>query len=126
MPQVEPSKKIKRGKGSQSTGGGSAALKVLSYLAPRHTEALQVLASLQLSNKSNPVLYDTLRDECIKKMLTSSDVNLRNILKELTDHKIICSGKDKEGNELVFVPSEIPVDDILNFKLQGNNQLAGK
>lgn len=96
-------------------------MKVLAYLAPRHTEALQALASLQLSNESNPVSYGTLRDECVKKMLTSSDVNLRNILKELTDHKIVGSEKDKEGNELLFVPSEIPIHDILNYKLQGNN-----
>lgn len=117
MPQEESSKKIKRGKGSQTTSGGSAALKVLAYLAPRHTEALQALASLQLSNESNPVLYGTLREECVKKMLTSSDVNLRNILKELMDHKIVGSEKDTEGNEVLFVPSEIPLRDILNFKL---------
>lgn len=126
MPQEESSKKIKRGKGSQTIGGGSAALKVLAYLAPRHTEALQALATLQLSNKSNPVSYNTLRDECVKKMLTSSDVNLRNILKELTDHKIVGTERDKEGNELLFVPSEIPIRDILNFKLQGNNHLTNK
>lgn len=120
IPQGESSKKSKRGKGSQSTSGGSTALKVLAYLAPRHTEALQALASLQLSNGSNPVSYGTLRDECVKKMLTSSDVNLRNILKELMDHKIVGTEKDKEGNELLFVPSEIPIHDIMNFKLQGS------
>lgn len=90
---------------------------MLAYLAPRHTEALQALASLQLSNSLKSISYATFRDECIKKMLTSSDMNLRNILKELSDHKIVGTERDKEGNEMVFVPSGIPIHDILNYKL---------
>ena len=132
MPQSEVSKKSKKQKGGiQSRIDDGSALKVLAYLAPRHTEALQALASLQLSNSlkstrpipigrkdaSGSISYVAFRDECIKKMLTSSDMNLRNILKELSDHKIVGTERDKDGNEMVFVPSGIPIHDILNYKL---------
>ena len=118
MPQTEGSKKAKKRKGIQSGAASSAVLKVLGYIAPRHTEALQALASLQLANSSNPVLYSTFRDECTKKMVTSQDTQLRNILKELSDHKMIASDKDNEGNELVFIPDGIPIHDILTYQLQ--------
>lgn len=117
MPHTESSKKVKKRKGSYNVGSGSAALKVLAYISPKHTEVLQVLATLQLSSSPNSVSYDTFREECEKKMLISSDLSLRNILKELIDHHIVGLERDKKNNELVFVPSTVPIHDILDFKL---------
>ncbi|KAL7541712.1 hypothetical protein ACHAXR_011180 [Thalassiosira sp. AJA248-18] len=117
LPQSESSKKAKKGAGKRKHGTGAAAeaLKVLACLAPRHTEVLQLLATLQ-ANSSNSILYSILREECIKKMLTSSDTSLRTILKELFDHNIVASKKDDEGIEHLFVPSAIPIHEILSFK----------
>ena len=116
MPQAVSSKKVKRKNGSKIIGGDSAALKVLACLAPRHTEVLQALATLQHSSASKAVSYGMLRDECTRKMLPSSDAVLRNILKELSDHRIVALERGEMGNEIVCVPSEI-LRDILNFKL---------
>lgn len=115
MPQAVSSKKVKRKNGGQIIGGDSVALKVLACLAPRHTEVLQALATLQHSTESKVVSYGMLRDECTRKMLPSSDVVLRNILKELSDHRIVALERGEMGNEIVCVPSEI-LRDILNFK----------
>ena len=111
LPQTESSKKIKK-RGIQNYGSAAAVLKVLAYLAPRHTEVLQLLADLQLS-RSGSISYHTLRDECVRKMLTATDSNLRTIMKELFDHKIIGSEKDDNGVEQIFIPSAIPLEDIL-------------
>lgn len=48
-------------------------------------------------------------------MVTSSDVQLRNILKELSSHNIVESKKDTDGIEIVFVPEGIPINDVLNW-----------
>lgn len=117
LPNTESSKKVKKNKGNQKPGAATAILKVLAYLAPRHTEVLQGLAALQLSNSSNSVSYNILRDDCMKKMLTSSDTQLRNIIKELSDHNMMGSEKDDEGIEQTFIPSTIPLQDILDWKL---------
>ena len=114
MPQTEETKKVKKRKGTY-VGADSAALKVLASLAPRHTEALQALASLQLANSSNPVSFTSFLDECRKKMVTSSDGNLRTILKELSSHNIVESKKDTDGSEIVFVTEGIPINDVLNW-----------
>jgi len=113
---MEATKKAKKSAGKQKYGSASAVLKVLAYLAPRHTEVLQLLASMQLKSASKTVPYGSWMNECLKKMLTASDTNLRTIMKELFDHKMIGSDKDSEGIEQIFVPSSIPLEDILNFK----------
>jgi len=115
LPQTESSKKVKKSR-NQKPGAATAVLKVLAYLAPRHTEVLQALASLQFASSSNTTSYGTLRDDCLQKMLTSSDTNLRNIIKELSDHKIIASERDDNGIEQMFIPSPISLQDILDFK----------
>jgi hypothetical protein len=115
MPQTVLSKKVKKRNGSQVSGEDSAALKVLSCLAPRHTEVLQALATLQYSKASEVVSYGMLRDECTRKMLPSSDTVLRNILKELSDHRIVALERGEMGNEIVCIPSGI-LSDILTLK----------
>jgi hypothetical protein len=115
MPQTALSKKAKKRNGSQVLGGDSAALKVLSCLAPRHTEVLQALATVQYSSALEAVSYGMLRDECTRKMLPSSDAVLRNILKELSDHRIVALERGELGNETVCIPPGI-LPDILNFK----------
>jgi len=118
MPHASSAKKVKKGHDRRIIGGDSAALKVLACLAPRHTEILQALASLQQhSSVSEAVSFGMLRDECTRKMLPSSDAILRNILRELSDHSICSLERDNRGNETVCVPSDL-LPDILNFKLK--------
>jgi hypothetical protein len=118
MPHASSAKKVKKGHDRRIIGGDSAALKVLACLAPRHTEILQALASLQQhSNVSEAVSFGMLRDECTRKMLPSSDAILRNILRELSDHSICSLERDNRGNETVCVPSDL-LPDILNFQLK--------
>jgi len=116
MPQTESSKKVKKSKGNEEPVTDTAVLKVLTYLAPRNTEVLQVLAALQLSSSTNSISYNELKDGCLRKMLTGADQNLKNIIKELSDHKMIGQGRDAEGIKQVFVPPAIPLQDIINFK----------
>ncbi|KAL7552718.1 hypothetical protein ACHAWF_015950 [Thalassiosira exigua] len=116
LPQAESSKKAKKiAAGELKDGSTPAVLKVLVYLAPKHTVVLQSLASLQLSSSSQSVSYQMLRGECARKMLTVSDSVLRSIMKELLDHKIMGLRKDDEGIEQIFVPLSIPLKDILDF-----------
>ena len=116
LPQAEASKKVTKITGKRKHGAGAEALKVLEYLAPRIKEVLQLLATLQVGNAHHPIPYTMLRQECTKKMLTGSDANLRSFLKELADHNMVVSEKGDDGIEHMFVPSTIPMHEILSFK----------
>ncbi|KAL9181637.1 hypothetical protein ACHAXT_010442 [Thalassiosira profunda] len=118
LPQTEQSKKAKKSAGKQRSGAAPAVFKVLDYLAPRHTEALQALATLQLSNPS--ISYQAFRDECVRKMLAANDSALRSILKELIDHNIIASEKVR-GVEFLQVPAGIRLHDIITYKAKQPN-----
>lgn len=113
-PQTTIAKKKQKITGTHKTG--VAVLQVLSSLAPRHTEVLQQLVAIQQANANNLTPYADLKQACVKKMITSSDTLLRNILNELSDHNIIYSEKDEDGNECLYVPSQLPLNDIVNFK----------
>ena len=113
-PQTTTVKKNQKIRSTQKRG--VAVLQVLSSLAPRHTEVLQLLVSMQQNNANNVTLYSSLKEDCQAKMITTSETSLRNILTELCDHEIIISKKDDDGNECLYVPSQLPHDDIINFK----------
>ena len=50
-------------------------------------------------------------------MLTSSDSNLRNMIKELYDHGIVSANTNDEGVEQIFIPhSSKLLQEILEFK----------
>lgn len=113
LPQHNSEKKSKRIK-TKYKSSVSSALAVLKCIAPRHTEVLQVLARLQNTSSSKPTSYSTLKEECVKKMLTSSDTALKGMLKELVDHKIIvaCEARDP----VYYIPHHFPLRDILAYK----------
>lgn len=89
---------------------------MLSSLAPRHTDVLQLLVGIQQNNANNLTSYSALKEVCMKKMITTSEGNLRSILKELLDHELIVSEKDEGGNEYLHVPSQQALNDIANYK----------
>ena len=113
-PQTTISKKNKKITSIQKRG--VAILQVLSSLAPRHTETLQLLVAMQQNNANNVIPWASLKKECTKKMITKSDGTLRDILNELSDHGIINSTKDEDGNECLYVPSQVSINEIINFK----------
>ena len=113
-PQTTITKKNKKITSIQKRG--VAILQVLSSLAPRHTEVLQLLVAMQQSNANKTTPYVSLKKACMKKMITKSEATLRDILNELSDHEMIISKKVEDGNECLYVPSQIPLDDIINYK----------
>ena len=114
VPQTTITKKNKKITSIQKRG--VAILQVLSSLAPRHTETLQLLVTMQQNNANNVTPWASLKKECTKKMITKSDGTLRDILNELSDHGIINSTKDEDGNECLYVPSQVSINEIINFK----------
>ena len=80
---------------------------VLRSLAPRYSETLRLLASLQLADKSteeNGVEYGSFRVQCQSKMFVTSDNALRLMLSELNDHDIVAFKIGTEGKEHVCIP----------------------
>ena len=118
-PQTTITKKKQKITNTQKTG--VAVVQVLSSLAPRHTEVLKHLVSIQQNNANNLTSYSALKEVCMKKMTTKLESNLRSILKELLDHEIIVSEKDKDGNERLYVPSQLALNDIANFRHKQHN-----
>lgn len=113
-PQTSVAKKKQKITSTQKTG--VAVLQVLSSLAPRHTDVLQLLVGIQQNDANNITSYSALKEVCTKEMITKSEGTLRSILKELLDHDIIVSEKDEGGNEFLYVPSQQALNDIANFK----------
>ena len=113
LPQLNSEKKSKRIK-TKYKSTVSSALAVLKCIAPRHTEVLQTLARLQNTSSSKPTSYSTLKEECVKKMLTSSDTSLRGMLKELIDHRIVVKVEDER--DVYYIPHHFPLQDILRYK----------
>mmetsp|Transcript_14560 Transcript_14560/g.42654 ORF Transcript_14560/g.42654 Transcript_14560/m.42654 type:complete len:641 (-) Transcript_14560:261-2183(-) len=118
----------------------SGILKVLSAIAPRHTECLQVLASLQRGTRGRHALdsvgnerskakypsndreagvtYKEWMGRCVKEMKAKSDHALREMLRELMDHGVVEKDRDFElETEMVRIPfSDVVLSLILNFK----------
>lgn len=100
-----------------------AVAKVLESLAPRHAEVVQLLATLQRSRNSEPVSFATLKSQCASKMLTSSDSQLRNMLKELSDHGIVSVRTDEEtAKQIVCIPHKDMVQEIFDFRYSRRKQ----
>jgi len=113
-----PMKAIK--KRQQDTGSSDAAVNtVLRSLAPRHAEALKLLASLQAPKQPKNyeeqdlrrtevseygVEYQGFRSLCQGKMFVNSDGNLRTMIRELGDHDIVAMSHGIDGKEYVYIP----------------------
>jgi hypothetical protein len=113
-PQLTAVEKTKKVTSTLKTG--VAVLQVLASLAPRHTEVLQQLVTIQLENAGKSTPYAALKEVCMKKMITAKDETLRQVLNELSDHAIIDSEKDDGGNEFWYVQSNTSIRDIVHFK----------
>jgi origin recognition complex subunit 2 len=85
----------------------SRVMNVLQNIAPRHTEMLQILATLQLDQQERSggkwVEYGLFRDQCLSCYLASKELLLRPLLMELKDHRLIQS-KLVEGLERLSIP----------------------
>lgn len=111
-----------------------AIFTVLASLAPRHTEALQQLASLQANqlaaaarqnsnktrtnkNDSSWVKYKTLYRQCQHKCVVAADEQLRRFLQELKDHGVVeqSSGDDAEVLSYRIPHAAQTLKDILEF-----------
>lgn len=78
---------------------------VLSSLAPRVTEALQQLASLQVAKVAQGEMwvgYKALLRQCMHSCVVSTDNALRNFLKELSDHGIVEQSSSVDTSALSF------------------------
>lgn len=105
-----------------------AIFTVLSSLAPRHTEALQQLASLQANQlaatsrentneDSSWVPYKALFRQCQHKCVVHADEQLRRFLQELKDHGVV---EQSSGDDAQVLSYRIPhgtqtLRDILHF-----------
>lgn len=88
---------------------------VLASLAPRITEVLKQLASLQLDTGEDWIDHTDLLKKCQLKMCVNTDSQLRVYLRELCDHGIVAS---EYGSPLTYrIPySEIKLNQILNYQ----------
>lgn len=90
--------------------------KVLKSIAPKHTAILKMLGDLQLSkntqgNTSNSDRYDFVsytewKKMCFEALLVNKETELKHMLKELTDHRIIELRTDRSaGRDYVCIPT---------------------
>jgi len=100
----------------QSTG----IQNILRSLAPRHAEVIKELASLQLAqfeqNGQTLIPYKTLFKNCQRNMFISSDLALRNVLRELEDHHIVEYQQQDEG-EMIYIQFDVDMlKTIIDFR----------
>jgi origin recognition complex subunit 2 len=86
---------------------------VLTTLAPRHAEVLQLLASMQATTKA-PVNYRDFLETCSAKYMVVSDQQLRLLMTELTDHGLV-ERLVTNGRGMVHIPDSDKVQEILNY-----------
>ena len=93
--------------------------KVLKSLAPKFEQILKILGKLQLSKfeegesgggNSNQfshfVDYKEWKSKCFDKIITNKEGELKNMMKELIDHKMIERRVDEsEGKEYIRIPA---------------------
>jgi len=101
---IDTEKKHKRTQ--QQMLDGDFTKRILQYLAPRHTESLQVLARMQLqlaqtqkSKTTTPlhnagVRYEEWKQTCLKEMKITKESDLQSMMKELVDHGILSCWKE--------------------------------
>jgi len=113
-------------KKSRTTGNSNektvkGIVNVLESLAKKHDDVMKTLAMI-ISEKSYNytdigVPYKTFFDACIEQMLIKSDSELRDVLGELVDHKIVELRRDDAGTEYVGIPfSHENIEEILSLR----------
>lgn len=101
----------------------------LTSLAPRHAEAIQILARLQLSLPSNQtwVNYVEFRKQCTNNCVVNKETNLATLLVDLIDHGLVqVEIKEEEELKLVTIPFErAKVKEMLRLTRGENNGKRG-
>ena len=104
----------KRAKNAVTTNSGSIC-DVLYTIAPRHTEVLQTLATMQLK-QNTAILFTDFYKACVSKFLVISDATLREYMTELLDHTLMEKTRDGGGKEWLKIPhTNARLQDILDF-----------
>ena len=93
---------------------------VLSTLAPRHTEVLQIIANFQKDMPGDVVPYKQVLQKALEKCAVTGDTPLRNLLTELIDHGLVEKGRDRQKEWLQVPYSEEKLDEILTFRIRAN------
>ena len=99
-------------------------MEVLKTIAPRHGEALQVLARLQweqMDKHSNKwVGYSPFWNECRKCLVVSKESQLLPLLNELKDHRLVTT-KRENGSDFLNIPySNEKIREILAYTREKN------
>ena len=115
----------RRKKVSRLQGKTERVLQVLSNLAPRYGEVMQILAQLQLSEMQKTsqcwVDYKTFRAACKSRFVIDKDSKLRTLQTELSDHRLLLS-KTEGTSEYVSIPYSIEkLREILSFQRHIDN-----
>lgn len=97
-----------------STATMESLYEVLSTIAPRPTEVLQVLAALQLKH-SSAISFRDLYSACKNKFLVTSDGTLHDYMTELLTHGLMHKSREN-GEEYLEIPhSKALLDEILDY-----------
>jgi origin recognition complex subunit 2 len=97
-----------------STATMESLYEVLSTIAPRPTDVLQVLAALQLKH-SSAISFRDLYSACKNKFLVTSDGTLHDYMTELLTHGLMHKSREN-GEEYLEIPhSKALLDEILDY-----------
>jgi len=102
--------------------GADRVMNVLRSVANRHTEVMQILATLQLAapggpNKLQWVDFAQLQQNCLNKCTVRNGSQLRTFLSELEDHELVAVQKQGLSKVMVRIPySDDKLNEILAFE----------
>jgi origin recognition complex subunit 2 len=113
-------KSAKRKRAEENYYTEGSVFSVLLSLAPRHTEALQALATLQIGMIAKRgeewVNYIDLMRQCQKNIVMSADNQLRIFLTELADQGMV-ERRDSSGSPMYRIPySQDKLKEIVDYK----------
>jgi hypothetical protein len=90
--------------GKSEAASRSLAL-VLSSLTRSHSELFRLVAKLQLEESTRQVRGSDLLKQCKKNMIATNQHKMKQLLLELTDHRLVLNVKEKDtGNEIFWIP----------------------
>ncbi|CAI2366543.1 unnamed protein product [Moneuplotes crassus] len=93
---------------------------ILQSFTDAQVDAMKVLAKFQLENPHEPGMKEReLYEECVDMQAVSDIKNLKEILREIRDHKILFEREDKEGNSYLYLKLKATIlEKIIHNQLQ--------
>jgi origin recognition complex subunit 2 len=88
---------------AREQGSAQGAAFVLRSLTQNHKDVLKVLAHHQLQESETGMTQQDLYEECSRDMIVSSLTQLRRLLVEFKDHKVVGTRKGPGGRELLYI-----------------------